>query len=167
MNIYSKNKKLFLFTVFIPYCGEMLISLIIFGIFNTIIFTKNKFVPNENINKENTQEYNENNSEIKIKEVSFKKILGYTIFNQTIIEEEKQNFFDNCCECFILLFKSIGKYFKSSFCLIFMKCYQMDCLYEYDCCKCGCSLCKCCKDCCSCFTKSNFEQREMEICICY
>ena len=170
MNIYSKDRKLFLFTVFIPYCGEMLISLIIFGIFNSIIFTKNIIVPNENINEENAQAYNENNSEIKIKEVSFKKILGYTIFNQTIIEkEEKQNFLDNCCESFILLFKSIGECFKSSFCFICMKCYpKCTCCYECDCCKCDCSLCKCCKDCCSCcFKKSNFEQREMEICICY
>ena len=135
----------------------MLISLIIFGIFNSIIFTKNNIVSNENINKENNQEYNENNSGIKVKEVSFKKRLGYTILNQTIFEkEEKQNFFDNCCGCFILL-------------LICMKCYpKSTCLYECDYCKCDCSLYKCCKDCCSCcFTKSNFEQREMEICILY
>ena len=170
MNIYSKDRKLFLFTVFIPYCGEIIISLIIYGIFNAIIFTKNEIVPNENIDKENIQTYNENKSEIKIKEVSFKKILGYTIFNQTIIEkEEKLSFLDNFCDCFKLLFKSIGECFKSSFCLICMKCPQKcSYCYECNCNECDCSLCKYCKDCCPCcFRQSNFEQREMKICICY
>ena len=171
-NIYSKDRKLFLLTAFIPYCGEMIISLIIYGIFNRIVFTKNVNFPNVNINEEDIKMYNEKDSEIKIKEVSFKKILGYTIFSQTIIEKEKKlTKCDKCCECFGLLCKSIGECFKSSFCFICMQfcpkctyCYECEC----DCCKNDSSLYKCCKGCCSCcFINSNFEQREMEICICY
>ena len=45
MNIYSKDRKLFLFTVFIPYCGEIIISLIIYGIFNALFLPKMKLFP--------------------------------------------------------------------------------------------------------------------------
>ena len=37
LNIYSKDRKLFLFTVFIPYCGEILISIIIGGILAVVL----------------------------------------------------------------------------------------------------------------------------------
>ena len=168
LNIYSKDRKLFLFTVFIPYCGEIIISIIIYIIFDCIIFTKTKNFKNGNIKEKEIQVNNENNSDIKIKEISFKKIFGYTIFNQTIIEkEENLSFFGNICECLKLFFKSYGECFKNSFCFI---CIKGDCTscYECNCCKNDCSICKCCKDCCSCcLEKPNFEQRDMEICICY
>ena len=50
-----------------------------------------------------------------------------------------------------------------------MKCPQKcSYCYECNCNECDCSLCKYCKDCCPCcFRQSNFEQREMKICICY
>ena len=165
INIYSKDRKLFLFTVFIPYCGEMIISLIIYAIFNNAIFTTSENAHIENINKENTQIEHEKNLEIKIKEVSFKRILGFTILNQTIIEkDEKLTFCENCCECFKLLFKSFGECLKNSFCYIW-KAFCPNCT---SCCECECILCKCCRDCCSCcFNESNFEQKEMRVCICY
>ena len=67
---------------------------------------------------------NGKNLEIKIKEVSFKRLLGYTILNQTIIEkDEKLTFCDNCFECFKLLFKSVGECLKNSFCFIWKTFY--------------------------------------------
>ena len=137
INIYSKDRKLFLFTVFIPYCGKMIISLIIYGIFNSIIFTKSENIPNENINKENLKMEHGKNLEIKIKEVSFKRLLGYSIINQTIIEkDEKLTLCDNCCECFKLLFKSIGECLKNSFCFIWNHfCPKCTSCYKCDCCK--------------------------------
>ena len=182
LNIYSKDRKLFLFTVFIPYCAEIIISLIIYGIFYCVIFTKREIDQKNNVNKENLNsetkinsikfEIHKNDNKLKIKKVSFKKIFGYTIFNQTIIEKE-QNFtvFARCCECFKLLFQSIGECLRSSFCLSCDKlCPECTCFCECDCCECKCSLynCECCKQCCSCcFVKASFEQKEMEVCVCY
>ena len=170
IKIYSKDRKLFLFTVFIPYCVELIISLIIYGIFNSIIFTKSENIPNENINKVNSQMENGKNMEIKIKEVSFKRLLGYTILNQTIIEkDEKQTFCDNCFECFRLLIISVGECLKNSFCFIWKTFYpRATSCYKCDCCECECSLCKCCRDCCSCYyIETDLEQKEMKVCFCY
>ena len=143
----------------------MITSLIIYAIFNSVVFTKNENASFENISKENIKTENERNFEIKIKEVSFKRILGFTIFNQTVIEkDEKQTFFANFCECFKLLFKSIGECLKNSLCYI----WKTLCPNCTSCYECECSLCNCCRDCCSCcFNESNFEQKEMRICICY
>ena len=181
LNIYSKDRKLFLFTVFIPYCAEIVISLIIYGIFYCVIFTKREIDSKKNINKEKLNlelqnnikiENDESDNKIKIRRVSIKKILGYTIFNQTIIEKQ-QNFttFESCCECFKLLFQSIRECLRSSFCLICEKvCPKCTYCYKCDCCECKCSLCCCkfCKKCCSCcFIEASFEQKEMKVCICY
>ena len=78
IKIYSKEKKLFLLCVCIPYSGGIIISIILISFFNCIFINKKEFDKSKNENK------NENKNELKIKDNNFKKICGYIIFKQTV-----------------------------------------------------------------------------------
>ena len=172
VNIYLKDKKTFLLYVFIPYVSEIIISLIIYLIFYYCIFDKNrkeqKKIENNEENKENKNKKNDDN--LTIKKVSFKKICGYTIFDQTItvIEEEKikkKNCCSNYCECLLLILISIKECLKNTFCFICLTISSNEngkkCNYNY----CNCNCCNI-TSCCCCETVS-FEQKERGFCICY
>ena len=121
---------------------------------------------------------------LKIKKVSFKKICGYMIFNQTIVnpkiikEEEPRcrnycffkcfskccgfcNDIANCCdyfcECLTLLLIALRDCIKETFCFFCNKIFT-----------CNCCNCKCCFgfSCCCCDDNS-FEQKEIDFCLCY
>ena len=172
INIHLKDKKTFLLFVFIPYASEIIISLIIYLIFYYCIFDKNnkeqKKIESNEENKENKNK--KNDDDLIIKKVSFKKICGYTIFDQTItvIEEEKtkkKNCCSNLCECLLLLLLSIRDCLKNTFCFICLTISSNEngkkCNDNYCNCNC-CNITSCC-----CYETVSFEQKERGFCICY
>ena len=186
--MYSKEKNIFLYFVCIPYAGEMILSLIIYFIYNSIfINTKNETEineakKNEIINdikkteieekaiKEETQEIKEGlnkdvkenqvNKEIKLKKVSFKKFCGYIIFKQKIIEQKE-------------IYNNESKGLTRKCCKNFLYCFNLlfisikECIFKICCSFCSKS-CNCCS-CCSCclYNKDSYQLETMNFCLCY
>ena len=126
--IYSKEKYLFTLCFFIPFFSEIIFSLILYCIFKSI-FKKKETEEKRNMIKEKIGESksqkeksNENNDIIKIKEVSIKKICGYIILDQTILEFEDQPKSKVCCDS-VEFFKNFCNKIKI-ICLILLKCLK-------------------------------------------
>ena len=204
--MYSKEKKIFLYYVCLPYIGEMIISLLIYFDFDeTFTETKKETEINENKknvteineNKKNVTEINENkkneinntetakkenkakaeeikegvneneekneenqiNKEIIIKKVSIKKLCGYLIFKQKIIEKKEISNKENKG-----LTRKIWKNFLNCFKLLFIS--IKDCVCSACCCNC----CKsrnnssCCSSCS--YNENSFKLEERNFCLC-
>jgi hypothetical protein len=159
IKIYRKEKYIFLLCICIPYFGEIIISFIIYLVFKTIFTNKND--KGKSIKNEEKKESGEN---LKIKTVSIKKICGYILINQTIIEREEKpenesscliiKCIQGCFESFILIFKSIKDCIKNSLCFC--------CLDNSS---------NCCNDnspcCCYCYKDASFDQKEVEFYLYY
>ena len=142
IKIYSKEKKIFLLCVCIPYSGGIILSIILISFFNCIFI---------NIKDDKKENKNEIKDELKIKENNSKKLCGYLIFKQTIegrIREEIKNVDSKIkcnnyfCKTLYLLIKTIIDIFSSC-----------------------CSKCKC--QCCCNYNKYSYDSKEITFCLCY
>ena len=176
INIYLKDRNIFLLFICIPYILEIIISLIFYSIFyNSIFIEKKEKHKDYTISGHREKEKNKwkkNSEDLKIMKVSFKKLCGYIIFNQTLLikpkieskkemrerrgrrrkrrkmkkikKNKKTNQYNYFCECLALLLQSITKCLRNSFCFL----YITFCPDKTGCCY-NCYNCYCCH-CCNC-----------------
>ena len=175
--MYSKEKNIFLFWICFPYIAEMIISLLIYFIYDCIFISSQNLKEKKEIKGETEEKAqikglkNENqiNEEIKIKEVTIKKICGYTIFNQTIIPKEDSYQIEspgltrNYCKKGI---KYLQLFLISIKDCLFNSIFYC-CAKSCDCCSCryNCYCCSCCN--CCCYDEELFQLDEFDLCLCY
>ena len=169
--IYSKQKSIFLICTCVPYFGEVVLSLIPYFIFKKI-FAKKKNekeknnitefmkINNNNKNLGNNIYSKEYDNKLTIKEISIKKICGYTILNQTLTEKNRKpdydkshltrKFFKNCCYNCKLICKTLLDCFKNTICY----CFFFDKYSPTD------NSCCCCEN-------TPLEPKETNFCLCY
>ena len=172
-DINSKDKKLFLLAVCLPFFLEIVTSLIVYSIFYHMTFFKddNNNRQNKIKKKANKKPFTKGENMLKADEFYYKKICGYVFFKEILIEREKRtrceeacyffrclaNYFCRCFECITIIIVSFRDCLKNSFCYICKKK-----------CNCYCYHCECCRgsECCCCDTNS-FGNNEIDFCLCY
>ena len=145
--IYSKEKNIFILCVGIPYCGGIILSVILISIFNSI------FINKKNINK--NEDDNKIKDSLRIKDNSFKKLCGYLIFKQTTERKKIKRFKEadskvKCNNCFCKISYLIIKPFHD--------CFEKMTNSKYKCCNCQC----CCN-----YNEFSFDRKEIDFCLCF